>query len=569
MNDPECKMQLYRPYATRVMQNEELDFVLASVRNFPVRRHFSPGLDAFLAGGPSPEVAVLYGVRRTGKTTAILQSILHLPEEERKKAVFFQIRDPNAETGKLLKGDTVQDLENDIRRLLGEGKKYFFVDEATRLIDFQHGADVFPDVLARCGGRIVLSGTDSLCLDDARKNKLQGRVFPLTTSHIFFHEWSAISDSDCLDDFARLGGILGTGKQVQELFGTEDGCEDYVQSAYAENLQHSIQDRKHANIPQEILDLADEGRLESAIQRIVEDLNHRVTAKILRKNLSLSSIGSLRDLIEKDVRRAREKGFSVSELLAKKIQLSCLQHIDEQQLIQWMSLCLQIRDESIKPDKKTADGFEPVSQQAAQYLERELVRLDVLSPFPIRKIQEDGSVIDGTRNLLVQHGLKYFQATVMAECLANDPMFVSLFASDKDSLLKRMEWDILGHVAEEIVLLDAQKALADKNARLFMLGLPRGEIDLAIQNTRSNDLSLFEIKHSSEIDPEQQAVHLMNKEIMALIQKAFAGANIVSRTVLVNNNKLKPTTINDINYKNIGSFLKELHDNPLKTIFRS
>ena len=524
-------------------------------------------MDTFLADEPAPEVALLYGVRRTGKTTGMLQAILNLPYEERKKAVFFQIRKPGKLTHRILPGDTVEDLQNDIERLIQEGKKYFLVDEATRLIDFQHGADIFSDVLAMLGGKIVLTGTDSLCLDDARRDVLQGRAFPISTSHIFFAEWSAISGLSSVDDFAKQGGILGKGRQIQQLFGSTEGCEEYIQSAYAANLAHSIKERKFTNIPDEILDLADEGRLESAVQRVVENLNHRVTARILRKNLSLSSIGSLKDLIEKDVIRAKEKGFSVSELITKRIQLSAIQGLHEEQLIQWMSLCLHIRDESIYTRNMTIDGYETISQEAAYYLEKELVRLDILSPFIIRKIYEDGSISDSKRNLLVQHGLKYCQEKTMAECLSNDVAFSSLFNSDKDSLLKRMEQDILGHIIEEIVLLDTKKAFECTEVKLFTLGLAKGEIDLAVLDDEAKALSLFEIKHSSSIDPGHQACHLMDKQTLSLIQKVFGDIKNLKRTVLINNNNWKEKIIDGIIYKDIGEFLLDMYASPRTAVF--
>ena len=230
----------YSPYRTLIIQGDKLTRLLQTVAKFPVRRNFYVDLDAFIEGNASPEVLLLYGVRRTGKTTAMLQAIVHLSEEERQKAVFFQVRKSRKTRDCLISGDTVQDIQEDIGRLLEEGKKYFFVDEATRLIDFQYGADVFADVLAMSGGKIVLSGTDSLCLDDARKDALSGRAFSANTSHIFFAEWSDICGSDSVEDFAKYGGVLGNSKQIQQLFGSPNSCEEYIQSAYAQNLEHSI-----------------------------------------------------------------------------------------------------------------------------------------------------------------------------------------------------------------------------------------------------------------------------------------------------------------------------------------
>ncbi|MBQ7617826.1 MAG: hypothetical protein IJS50_03030 [Desulfovibrio sp.] len=69
------------------------------------------------------------------------------------------------------------------------------------------------------------------------------------------------------------------------------------------NMEHFIIDRKSSNVPECVLELAEEHRFEGAVQRVVEDLNHRIIIKTLRKDLSLSAIGSLRDLIAQDYRK--------------------------------------------------------------------------------------------------------------------------------------------------------------------------------------------------------------------------------------------------------------------------
>ena len=81
------------------------------------------------------------------------------------KSVFFQIRTPTKKNGRYIAGDSLWDLQKDIQEFLDLGYSYFFIDEATNLIDFQQGAEILSDILALQGAKIVLSGTDSLCLD--------------------------------------------------------------------------------------------------------------------------------------------------------------------------------------------------------------------------------------------------------------------------------------------------------------------------------------------------------------------------------------------------------------------
>ena len=257
------------------------------------------------------------------------------------------------------------------------------------------------------------------------------------------------------------------------------------------------------------------------MQRIVEDLNHRITLKALQKELSLSAIWSLRNLISKDYRKSTY--FDNKNIGPIDLQYQAFQDIDEQLLIQWMALCLRIRDERELSNKLTIDNRTPISEIVAKYLKIQLVRLEVLIPFPVLKIQSDGSVIEQSKNLLIQHGLKYFQAKTMAECLLKTQSIKSLPIDDKRSLLLRMEQGILGHIIEEIVLVDIfkikQKNKLD-NIHICTLGLPTGEIDLAVFNDEMNELALFEIKHS-KIIISNKAKHLLNKKNVSLIKQAF------------------------------------------------
>lgn len=279
------------------LHDSDLDYPLQLIKQFPHSRLFSKDLDNFVYSEPQTKVCILFGVRRTGKTTAMLQCISRMAEKERKKAVFFQISKPRKKNDQILSGDSLWDLLKEMREYLHSGYKYFFVDEATNLLDFNQGAEILSDIIALQGAKIILSGTDSLCLDDARSDALLGRSVTISTSFISFSEWSLLTNSNEIDTFARQGGILGDGQQIQAIFGIDSGCTEYIQSAYARNIEHSIAERKISNIPDEVIDLIEEGRFEGAVQRIVEDLNLRITLKALRKEFSLSAIGFLRNLI--------------------------------------------------------------------------------------------------------------------------------------------------------------------------------------------------------------------------------------------------------------------------------
>ncbi len=103
-------------------------------------------------GEEQNRVFILYGLRRTGKTTLIRQIFAEMSDEKLGKAVFIQV------TAK----DTLANVNQDLKLLEAQGFRYVFLDEVTLMEDFIEGAALFSDVFAASGMKIVLSGTDSL-----------------------------------------------------------------------------------------------------------------------------------------------------------------------------------------------------------------------------------------------------------------------------------------------------------------------------------------------------------------------------------------------------------------------
>ena len=108
------------------------------------------------------KVFILYGLRRTGKTTLIRQIILELSESDFNKAAFIQV------TSK----DSLSDIDEDLRLLEKNGYKYVFLDEVTLMEDFIEGSSLFSDIYASSGMKIVLSATDSLGFTFSKEEQL-------------------------------------------------------------------------------------------------------------------------------------------------------------------------------------------------------------------------------------------------------------------------------------------------------------------------------------------------------------------------------------------------------------
>ncbi|MCF0260347.1 MAG: hypothetical protein HUJ54_10855 [Erysipelotrichaceae bacterium] len=99
-----------REFRTLVRIGEELKNWAEPVRNFKHRECYQ-NLHQYVFGPHSDRVFVLYGLRRTGKTTMIRQIILDLAPSQRKKTALIQIRST----------DTLSALNSDLKDLERNG----------------------------------------------------------------------------------------------------------------------------------------------------------------------------------------------------------------------------------------------------------------------------------------------------------------------------------------------------------------------------------------------------------------------------------------------------------------
>ena len=104
-------------FSTYVRVGEQLDSMSATVAKYKKRDCYSTIHD-FVFGEQQDKVFILYGLRRTGKTTLIRQIILNMMPEERQKAAFIQIKST----------DTLSDVNADLKTLEEHGYQYIFVD---------------------------------------------------------------------------------------------------------------------------------------------------------------------------------------------------------------------------------------------------------------------------------------------------------------------------------------------------------------------------------------------------------------------------------------------------------
>ena len=203
------------------------------------KRECCKELENYIYSNIHNRVFILYGLRRTGKTTLIRQLILNMDRVTRDKTVFIQVQD----------NKTMADLNQDLKNLETNGYRYVFIDEVTLLDDFIEGAALFSDVFAASGMKIVLSGTDSLEFLFSESQELYDRCIMSHTTFISYREFENVLRLHGIDDYIRYGGTMSLGgnhyNNHSTIFSTKKSTDEYVDSAIARNIQHSLKNYQY------------------------------------------------------------------------------------------------------------------------------------------------------------------------------------------------------------------------------------------------------------------------------------------------------------------------------------
>ena len=135
-------------------------------------------------------VLVLYGLRRTGKTTLMFQTINDLSFKDFAAAAYIKCDNKN----------TIYQLFDDLKYLTANGFKYIFIDEVTLLEDFVALSSTISDIYGLIA-KVVLSGTDSLGFEIASHHELYDRNIFIHTTYISFKEFYSVLGIKSIDKY--------------------------------------------------------------------------------------------------------------------------------------------------------------------------------------------------------------------------------------------------------------------------------------------------------------------------------------------------------------------------------
>lgn len=495
---------------------ELLDFV-RPIREYKKRECFSKLRD-YVYGNSTDRVFILYGLRRTGKTTLIRQVISEMPEEMLQQTAFIQVT-PQVDLAKI---------NLDMRQLKKQGYRYVFIDEVTLMDDFIEGAALFSDVFASSGMKVVLSGTDSLGFLFSEVQELYDRCFMMHTTFVPYREFENVLGIKGIDEYIRYGGTMSLGgieyNRTGMTFATKESTSEYVDSAIARNIQHSLKNYQYGNHFRNLSELFEADELTSAINRIVEDINHRFTLSVLTRDF-----------------KSNDLALSAKNLLRDRLAPNTiLQQIDTENVTQQLRRLLEIKN---KPEQ-TVEIRDVHRAEIKEYLDLLdiTVDIDVVSLSDLNKKEK--------RTVITQPGMRYAQAEALIKTLMKDDVFRVLSLIERNAITARILSDIQGRMMEDIVLLETKMAFP--KYEIFKLVFARGEFDMVVFDPDAASCAIYEVKHSTEV-VEAQYQHLLDEEKCNATEFRFGP--ITSKYVIYRG---ETCDINGIHYLNVEEYLKAL-----------
>ena len=497
-------------FKTKVLVGNRLKSLVSITRNYK-KRECIQMLRDYIFEDIADKVFILYGLRRTGKTTLIRQIILELSESDFNKAAFIQVTSR----------DSLSEIDEDLRLLEKNGYKYVFLDEVTLMEDFIEGASLFSDIYASRGMKIVLSGTDSLGFAFSKEEQLYDRCIMLHTTFIPYREFENVLGIYGIDEYIRYGGTMSLGGinyNASTPFSNIKDTEEYINTSIAKNIQHSLKMYQYGGHFRQLLDLYEKGELTNVINRVVEDMNHRFTKSVVESTFKSHDIG---------VTANNLLGDRVDSLNLDKVTLGIKNMLD---ILNKEEQSIDISDVHMTQIKKYLSILDLIKKIDLEYLP---------------KVNQKSKII-----VVTQPGLRYAQAEAIVENLLLDEKFQELDIQKRTRILERLLSEICGRMMEDIVLLETK--LAKKDKHVFKLQFPIGEFDMVVQDPKTLSCEIYEIKYSKERACEQYR-HINDEEKCAMTTHRYG--NITGRYVIYRGEN---TEMDTIQYLNVEDYLKSL-----------
>lgn len=504
-------------FKTKVVIGEGLKGFCSSVAKYEKRDCFYL-LKKFIKGDYDGKICILYGLRRTGKTTLLFQMLSELPID---KTAYIKVQVT----------DTMSNLTKDLNTLYSQGYRYVFIDEITLLDDFINTAAVLSDIFSMMGMKIVVSGMDSLGFAMANRDELYDRNIMIHTSFIPFREYERLLQIHSIDKYIEYGGTLKMENMDFDdpdsvfddvSFRDDESTRKYIDTAISRNIQHTLKNDNNGEYFNQLRELYDKGELTNVINRIVESMNHYFLLSVIEEKFKSHDFGSAKNHLMKEQRPTTAH---------------VLDDVDYEKILERLKAIIQVKEKSELTVK--------ITQEHADKVKKYLILLDLIVKCSL--VFESGSRKDYF--VFAQPGMRYSIAKALVYSLMQDAYFKSISEKDKAYIIDKILSDVKGKMLEDIVLLEVQKSLS-KGKEVFQFRFDLGgEFDMVIYDINSHTCSVYEIKHSDKLVAEQ-AKHLLNKNKCDIIESKYG--RITDKCVLYRGEN---SVLGEIKYLNVEQFL--------------
>ena len=504
-------------FYTNVVTGTGLQALANSVAKYGKRDCFST-LQKFVAGSYGGKICILYGLRRTGKTTLLFQMLSELPVE---KTSYIKVQTT----------DDMSRLTKDLKVLFELGYRYVFIDEITLLSDFIDTAAVLSDVFSMMGMKIVVSGTDSLGFAMANRDELYDRSVTIHTSFISFREYARLLNICSVDSYIEYGGTLKMENMSfddpdaafdEVAFRDDESTRKYIDTAISRNIQHTLKNDHYGEYFNQLRELYEKGELTNVINRIVQHMNHRFVLRVVEDEFKSHDFGSAKELL-------------LHDLPAE--QATVLYDVNEKQILERLKAIIEVKEKS--------ETTVSITQEHIDKVKKYLLMLDLIVNCPER--YESGKQAEHI--VFSQPGMRYAIAKALVYSLMQDAYFASISEADKAYITGKILDDVKGRMLEDIVLLEVRKT-APSTMEAFKFKFDAGgEFDMVIYDKAGQNCRIYEIKHSTEVN-EKQTIHLRDAEKCQIVEKRFGP--ISGKFVLYRG---KDTFAEGVQYLNVENFL--------------
>ena len=504
-------------FHTNVVTGTGLQALANSVAKYGKRDCFSI-LQKFVTGSYDGKICILYGLRRTGKTTLLFQMLSELPIE---KTAYIKVQTT----------DDMSRLTKDLKALFELGYRYVFIDEITLLSDFIDTAAVLSDVFSMMGMKIVVSGTDSLGFAMANRDELYDRSVTIHTSFIPFREYARLLNICSVDSYIEYGGTLKMENMSfddpdaafdEVAFRDDESTRKYIDTAISRNIQHTLKNDHYGEYFNQLRELYEKGELTNVINRIVQHMNHRFVLRVVEDEFKSHDFGSTKELLLHDLPAERA---------------TVLYDVNEKQILERLKAIIEVKEKS--------ETTVPITQEHIDKVKKYLLMLDLIVNCPER--YESGKQAEHI--VFSQPGMRYAIAKALVYSLMQDAYFASISEADKAYITGKILDDVKGRMLEDIVLLEVRKT-APSTMEAFKFKFDAGgEFDMVIYDKTNQNCRIYEIKHSTEAN-EKQTLHLRDAEKCQIVEKRFGP--ISGKFVLYRG---KDTLAEGVQYLNVENYL--------------